>query len=307
MNEVKRLQDFDELEVVAASLPTPDWFQTPGYLRVFARHFCRQKETILLAAFSGNKVLGYGAFERLADKVIFLGMKPVLGKEEVTDYGDIVGDWQAFLGWFKQQGVKSLQLDYVREDSATATLAGVREKKLVAPYLDLPSSWEEYLATLERKHRKELKRKIERLEETESFYECTEETLDTDFQEFVRLHRLSDPDKNKFMSQAMAKFFYELKTVRVSDWEAKLCFLKVEGKPVAAVMTLENENEVWLYNSGYDPQFSYLSVGLLLKAYKIKKAIEVGKKRYDFLRGSERYKYELGAQDRQLYQILVYD
>ena len=36
-----------------------------------------------------------------------------------------------------------------------------------------------------------------------------------------------------------------------------------------------------------------------------KDAIESGKKKYDFLRGGERYKYELGAKDLQLYKIEV--
>ena len=71
--------------------------------------------------------------------------------------------------------------------------------------------------------------------------------------------------------------------------------LKIEGKIATGIMSFESQDEYWLYNSGYDPEFSYYSVGLLLKAHSIKKAIEAGKKKYDFLRGNERYKYELGG------------
>ena len=60
-----------------------------------------------------------------------------------------------------------------------------------------------------------------------------------------------------------------------------------------------------LYNSGYDPDYSKLSVGLLLKALCLKEAIEDGKEYLDFLRGKEPYKYDLGAKDVQLYQVIL--
>ena len=68
-------------------------------------------------------------------------------------------------------------------------------------------------------------------------------------------------------------------------------------------MTFANQDELWLYNSGFDPEFSFYSTGVVLKALSIKKAVEDGKKKYDFLRGGERYKYELGAKDLQLFRI----
>jgi CelD/BcsL family acetyltransferase involved in cellulose biosynthesis len=51
----------------------------------------------------------------------------------------------------------------------------------------------------------------------------------------------------------------------------------------------------YLYNSGYDPAYSNLSVGLLSKVYSIKDAIEGRMKQYDYLKGAEVYKYHLGG------------
>ncbi len=281
-------------------------FQAREYQEVFARHFDGGKDAIWTR---------YGGFEAMGDRVVFLGMKPVLDGEEVTDYGDIVAKdkkkaWEELIKRFKDKGYKKLQLDYVRKDSETFkyfdNLQGRTLKvQEVAPYIDLPESWEEYLLSLERKHRKELRRKIRRLEEKDSFYQCTNETVRRDFEEFVRLHRLSDPAKNKFMSQKMKEFFWEVKTSSFPGWQSHLCFLKIDEKCVASVMTFESDEEVWLYNSGYDPEYAYYSVGLLLKSYKIKRAIEEGKKKYDFLRGGERYKYELGGKDLQLYKLVL--
>ena len=261
-------------------------FQTQEYLQIFKKNFCQEKDIV------------DGIWEVCGDKLILLGMKPVLGGEEVTDYAktDI-----------KQlpENYKKIQLDYVREDSETfQSLQGTSlrvDKQEAAPYIELPNSWEEYLEGLERKNRKELKRKFKRLNEVSHEF-----TTEDNLEEFFRLHRLSDPAKNKFMSEPMAEFFKDIYEAKIPGWQTSLSFLKIEDKYAAGIMSFESQDEYWLYNSGYDPAFSYYSVGLLLKALSIKQAIEQGKKKYDFLRGGERYKYELGAKDLQLYKLYNY-
>jgi hypothetical protein len=43
----------------------------------------------------------------------------------------------------------------------------------------------------------------------------------------------------------------------------------------------------------------------LLKAFCIQEAIEGGKARFDFLRGREPYKYDLGGVDTPLYRVRI--
>jgi len=254
-------------------------FQTKEYLNVFKEHF-------------GGEVVEE-IWEKTEDRLILLGMKPVLGGQEVTDFAKT--DIKAL-----PSGFKRIQLDYVREDCETYQRFGPGKPQEVSPYLNLPGSWEEYLAGLKRRNRKELKRKLKRLETVEHSFE-TENNLE----EFFRLHRLSDPAKNKFMSREMAEFFKDVWQADYPDWKKNLSFLKIEGEYAAGIMSFISQDEWWLYNSGYDPRFSFYSAGLLLKAWSIRRAIELGKKRYDFLRGRERYKYELGAKDLQLYRIEI--
>ncbi len=73
-----------------------------------------------------------------------------------------------------------------------------------------------------------------------------------------------------------------------------------DPKLLSAIMAFEYGGWFGLYNSGYDPDYEYLSVGLLLKALAIEFAINTGKTCYDFLQGSERYKYDLGGKDTQV-------
>lgn len=265
-------------------------FETPEYWEIFKQHFCEEKDIVK------------GIWEKTGEKLVLLGMKSVLNGQEVTDY--------APMSLCKlPQGYKNIQLDYVREDSETYEWMArqkqvfrrvVFSKQEVSPYINLPESWEEYLDNLERKDRKELKRKLKRLDEVEHEY-----ISENNLEEFFRLHRLSDPAKNKFMSREMASFFRDVFEAKIAGWECRLDFLKIGGKYAAGIMSFISEDEWWLYNSGYDPEFSFYSAGLLLKAQGIRWAIEAGKKKYDFLRGSERYKYELGGKDLQLYRIEI--
>jgi len=260
-------------------------FQSKEYLEIFLKHFCNREDIV------------EEVWEKYQGGLVLLGMKPVLNGQEVTDYAKT--DIKEL-----PKGYKKIQLDYVREDSETFhSLRGESsqvEKQEVVPYLELPKTWEEYLTLLKRKHRKEIKRKLKRLEEVEH-----ELVREDNFNEFIRLHRLSDSEKEKFMSEPMAEFFKDVYKLKIIGWETRLDYLKIEGKAVAGIMSFVSEKEWWLYNSGFDPEYSYYSVGVVLKALSIKQAIEAGKIKYDFLRGNERYKYELGAKDLQLYKLVL--
>jgi hypothetical protein len=312
---VRRLTDFTVLRGFDQVLSRRGLFQTAEYLRLFAQHFIRPENTILLGVFSQGQCLGYAAFERLAGRLLFLGMKPVLGGEELSDYGEIVARpgkaaavWQEILLWLSSQGFKRLQLDYVREDSDTYRF--FKDKKgvklglqAVAPFINLPRTWEEYLGGLKRDSRKELKRKLLKWEASAGSYFFSRESGVKEFNVFIKLFRLSGDSKKRFMSQAMVRFFRDLLKLKPSGWRSELSWLSLGSKPVAGLFSFVSPTEVWVYNSGFDPAFGLYSPGVLLHAYRIKAAIKEKKKRYDFMRGTERYKYELGGQDQKLFRI----
>lgn len=272
-------------------------FQTVWYRNTFIKHFSRKED-----------VLFPGEFERIGVKAVFIGMKPVLNGQEVTDYGDTVFEesWDEILKKLTQNGITSLQLDYVRKDSSTYTLfKDYAIEQTVAPFIALPQSWDEYLESLDRVDRKELKRKMRRLDTVKYTYNYIEKPIQNDFDEFVRLHKLSSGGKDEFMGEEMRQFFWELITVEKKDWKTTISFLQIDGENTAALMSFENDSNVLGYNSGYDPSYNYYSVGLLLHAFKIREAIGKGMKIYDFMQGTERYKYDLGGKDMKLYKIEI--
>ncbi len=174
--------------------------------------------------------------------------------------------------------------------------------------MPLPGSWDAYLATLSKKDRHELRRKLRRLGGAGdvAFREvASTEGLDAAMDDFLRLHRESREDKADFMNAHMEEFFRQVITCFVGSGMGKLFFLDVNAVRTAAVFCFDYEGRRLLYNSGYDLRYSHLSVGLLLKAMTIENAIEAGMTCYDFLRGNEPYKYDLGGIDSPIYQCMV--
>ena len=62
---------------------------------------------------------------------------------------------------------------------------------------------------------------------------------------------------------------------------------------------------IYLYNNGFDPRFRAVSVGLVSKILTIRASIEAGQSVYDFLSGTERYKYQLGGVEIPLLQCII--
>jgi hypothetical protein len=58
---------------------------------------------------------------------------------------------------------------------------------------------------------------------------------------------------------------------------------------------------VFLYNNGYDPKYSFLSVGLISKVLCIKDSVERGRGKFDFLKRTEEYKHRLGGKEIPFY------
>ncbi|MFC1919282.1 GNAT family N-acetyltransferase [Chloroflexota bacterium] len=182
------------------------------------------------------------------------------------------------------------------------------EQEGVSPQLDLPSGWEDYLSVLKKKNRHELKRKLRRLfnEDGVTYYSVSElANLKRDMDDFLAMFLTSHEGKADFLTPRMEDFFRGLADSLASSGNLRLYFMEIGGVRVAAVLGFDYGDTFFLYNSGYDPRYTRLSVGLLLKALCIKESIASGKRCFDFLRGSEKYKYQLGGSDYPVYRCII--
>jgi CelD/BcsL family acetyltransferase involved in cellulose biosynthesis len=250
-----------------------------------------------------------------------------LGGEQVADYLDALvlpGREEIFWREFLSEGLRELgggplRLPGLVEGTPALALlpplcrgmglSCAVEEMDRAPFVSLPGSFDEYLGRLGSKERHELRRKMRRAGEllpglafrvTE-----TERDLAGDLSSFAALHRKSHPAKERFMDAGMEAFFREVAEGFFSAGRLRLAFLSAGGTDVASVFQFRTDGATLLYNSGYDPAHRAAHPGLVLIARAIERSIGEGVSEYDFLRGTERYKYDLGGKDRVVYRLTV--
>ena len=107
------------------------------------------------------------------------------------------------------------------------------------------------------------------------------------------------------MTARMKTFFNSMVDTMAEAGFLKLGILELDTLPAAMVLCFDYDDCVYLYNSGYDPHYGSLSVGLLSKVLFIKDSIQKGRKKFDFLRGGEPYKYQLGGREVPIYSCQI--
>jgi CelD/BcsL family acetyltransferase involved in cellulose biosynthesis len=180
----------------------------------------------------------------------------------------------------------------------------------VCPIIRLPATWDAYLESLSKKDRHELRRKLRRLDAEAqgqwSWWTVRDEAeLPRALSDFFDLHAKSGAGKAGFWDQSRRAFFEANARAMLSAGWLHLSFLELNGSRAAAIYAYDYGDAMGLYNSGYDPAHSYFSVGVLLVALSVQEAIAAGKRRFDFLRGSEPYKYAFGAVDTAVFNLEI--
>ena len=99
--------------------------------------------------------------------------------------------------------------------------------------------------------------------------------------------------------------FVETRLAKAVQGGLRLWLLDAPGGPLASFLCLEWDSSVGLYNSGFDPERAALSPGVVLIAHTIRDAIVRGRRRFDFLRGEERYKYDFGPTPEDVFRVTL--
>jgi CelD/BcsL family acetyltransferase involved in cellulose biosynthesis len=279
----------------------------------------RERELVLLGARDGSGLTGVAPLMREGTRLSFAGDTNVC---DYMDFTCVAGGEPALvssvLRSLSEEPWQELSLWALREDSAAlaALPAACTELRLdisveeedVCPQIALPATWDEYVSSLDKKDRHELRRKLRRLPQAgEVGFEALEtpQEMEAALDEFVRMYAGSRLDKAAFLTTQQEQFLRRIALALAAEGLAEMTFLTLNGLRVAGVLCFRGPDEVLLYNSGYDPAYREFSVGLLSKAMTLERAIQQGKKRFDFLRGPEPYKYDLGASDLKVFRCVI--
>jgi CelD/BcsL family acetyltransferase involved in cellulose biosynthesis len=186
-----------------------------------------------------------------------------------------------------------------------------REEEEVCPVATLPAGadFDEFLGTLDKKGRHEIRRKIRRAEGAGEIRLEISAGTSMDLDAFVELHQkrwgaggLFPPTEG---GAASRRFFADLLGNCSGSGLVELRFLTVAGRRIAAGVTFDDGETVYYYNAGVEPDARDLSPGVVMVALYIKDALARGRRFVDFMRGNEPYKYEWGAVDRPIERLLV--
>jgi CelD/BcsL family acetyltransferase involved in cellulose biosynthesis len=253
------------------------------------------------------------------------GLLSFLGSEDVTDEqvpAAVTGreaealrffiDWAFSDGGFERMRFHSVLdgkrwLGVVSEVAEAAGLGFADEQVDVAPAIELPASFEEYVQGLSGHDRHELRRKRRRFGELGSWRvrRAHEVGWEADLQAFFEFHRQAPGEKAGFFTAARERFFRRLAADLFLFGLARLDVLELEGEAVACTFSYDFRDTLALYNSSFRPDLARHAPGMVLVGSLIEQAIAEGKRTFDFLRGDEPYKRRFGPTPRPVYQVML--
>jgi CelD/BcsL family acetyltransferase involved in cellulose biosynthesis len=162
--------------------------------------------------------------------------------------------------------------------------------------LDLPPTWDDYLAAISKSHRKQLRQLERRVLESGRviWHPVTNgDELETAWPLLVDLHqrrRSSLGEPGCFASPSFHDFHREAARRLLDCGQLRVSWLELDGSPAAAEYHFADGGATYAYQGGVDPQRLDEEPGRLSTILCLRRAIDEGHKRFDFLRGDEPYK-----------------
>jgi CelD/BcsL family acetyltransferase involved in cellulose biosynthesis len=323
----ERCFELPEWRDVLSRDPNRQVFAYPEWNRAWWEEFKEGKDLFLMTMRRDSEIVAVVPLYRRVDggrKVIrFVGgidltdyLGPICSLEDRGEVAD------AFVEWLRTTDVEWDVFDghnmpvplgfaeFLVERADAKGFSLTLDQEETSAVLLLPTDWEAYLVSLESKQRHELRRKRRRLEREHPdavFRTATDETLERDFKTFVEMHRGTEGHKGHFMRPEISTFFWRLAEAFMPLGWLRLDLLEIGGTAVASTFGFQIERKFYLYNSAYEPDAARLSPGLVLVSELVKEAIEKELELFDFLRGPERYKYQLGAQAVPLNNVQIHN
>jgi len=293
-----------------------DVFSTWEWLWNWWRHFGTGRSLRVLVAEEGNEIIGIAPF--MLSKYSFGRIGSLSRIEFISfphgDYNNLIlldkspiECVKLFLeGLLDFSDWNLLDLRDIRDNSVTADclrkICGGEDLRLklldetFCPFVNLPSSFDAFMAGLSRNMRRNLRKRLKKLQagyKVEFKSQRDFSSLDKAMEVFFKLHQerwKARGRKGAFASEEFKGFHLDVaKAFDEKGW-LDLRFLTVDDVPVAAAYTFDYNFKKYGYLTGFDPEFAKYGVGNLLKMHLVEECIRKGFREYDLTRDFEPYK-----------------
>jgi CelD/BcsL family acetyltransferase involved in cellulose biosynthesis len=214
-----------------------------------------------------------------------------------------------------------LRLRFVPEDSTLLSLVrgcdhvtprlAIEEKTLtLAPYIELPASWDELFLSLSGKRRWVLRRSLRLLEEEYQveFQQCAGDSLVQSLDEFFEVHQRrwhSVNVRGMFWDPRMRGFYRDM-AARFEDrgW-LRFSRLNADGDMAYGQIGFVYNGKFYAAAVARSTRYSKYSVGHVHHQFVLKDAIRQGLREFDFLQGDEPYKFYWTKSARRYQQVTL--
>ncbi len=177
--------------------------------------------------------------------------------------------------------------------------------------IDLPETWEEFLALQSTSHRKQLQCLEQRVLNSQLTVWHQVKLLkefDSAWAIFVDLHqrrRKSLGEAGCFASPRWASFQEDVARRLLTEGRLRMSWLELAGQPVAAEYHFAGGRTTSAYQGGLDPNRLNEEPGRLSMIRTVQHAIAEGHRKFDLLRGDEPYKTHWQATQKETFHVQV--
>jgi len=299
-------------------------FSTWEWLSTCWKHFGNAKRLVVLLAEENGEIIGIAPLMYSVHKMFGLrrGKIEFIGSH-VSDYNDFMiaekhveclKAFNDYLYHFPEKWDCIDLLDIPENAECLPFLTKIsKDLKPVhkCNFIQLPSSYDDFLKQFNKKRRWKLKRTMRRLYEDFSveFVDYSSPEL---CEEGMRL--LFDLHQKRWQSRGFSGVFVNpvsrsfnleiAKTFAQKNWLG-LYVLKLSGDAAAVEYGFKYNSKYYAYLTGFNPKYAYYSVGNMLRLFAIREFIQEGLTEFDFLRGAEEYKDRWNAIPRWNYQAVI--
>ncbi len=259
-----------------------------------------------------------GSGEVCADHVDMMvaGGKPGASAKAIWDelFGPLGGEWDVFEYYDAPSDSPVLEAfrEYARGDRRCVRAEIVRYS--ICPYLTLPKSWTGFLSECSGTRRYTITYSMKKLSEQGRLEKHVCESADdlaSQMETFMSLHQESWVERGKpgsFSSERFKRFHLRVARDFLSKGILFLRSFTLDGTPIASFYGFQYDRKIFYYLLGarVNP-VKRVKTGTAVLGYCVEEAIARDCREFDFLRGSEEYKYRWTSTERRNPEIRFYN